>query len=140
MKSRRTLLLENLALRHQLLVLRRRWLQRRADSGSCPAVSNRWLATLMIGLAAAGHQGWAANLFALAADLFPKPAAASVVGFGGMFGSIASMLFAQSAGLILQRTGNYWSLFFIAGCAYLLALAVMHALILYASPAELRSA
>lgn len=45
-----------------------------------------------------------------------------------MFGSIAAMVFSPSAGFILQTTGSYWSLFAVAGSAYLLALAVMHAL------------
>jgi hypothetical protein len=36
--------------------------------------SNLWMATVLIGLAASAHQGWAANLFALASDLFPKQA------------------------------------------------------------------
>jgi MFS transporter, ACS family, hexuronate transporter len=91
--------------------------------------SNLWLATLLIGLAASAHQGWAANLFALASDLFPKQAVASVVGIGGMFGSLTAMAFSQSAGVILQTTGSYWSLFLIASSAYLIALALMHAVL-----------
>jgi len=90
--------------------------------------SNLWVATLLIGLAASAHQGWAANLFALASDLFPKSAVASVVGLGGMFGSLTAMAFSQTAGFVLEATGSYWSLFLIASTAYLLALAVMHAL------------
>ncbi len=99
--------------------------------------SNLWVATFLIGLAASAHQGWAANLFTLVSDLFPKQAVASVVGIGGMFGSIAAMVFAQSAGYILQTTGSYWTLFLIAGGAYLLALAIMHVLIPDMKPAEL---
>ncbi len=92
-------------------------------------VSHLWVATLLIGLAASAHQGWAANLFALASDLFPKSAVASVVGLGGMFGSLAAMAFAQAAGFILEATGSYWSLFLISGSAYLVALAGMHAVL-----------
>jgi ACS family hexuronate transporter-like MFS transporter len=91
--------------------------------------SNLWLATVLIGLAASAHQGWAANLFALASDLFPKQAVASVVGVGGMFGSLTAMAFSQSAGIILQTTGSYWSLFLIASSAYLVALGLMHAVL-----------
>ena len=54
---------------------------------------------------------------------------ASVVGLGGMFGALTGMLFAESAGFILQTTGSYWSLFLIAACAYPTALAVMHFLL-----------
>jgi ACS family hexuronate transporter-like MFS transporter len=94
-----------------------------------PRASHLWVATLLVGLAASAHQGWAANLFTLVSDLFPKKAIASVVGLGLMFGSLASMVFAQSAGFILQTTGSYWSLFAIAGSAYLVALGLMHAVL-----------
>ncbi len=90
--------------------------------------SNLWLATFLIGLAASAHQGWAANLFTLVSDLFPREAVASVVGLGGMFGSLTAMAFSQSAGYILQTTGSYWTLFIIAGTAYPVALALMQLL------------
>ncbi len=88
--------------------------------------SNLWTATLLIGLAASAHQGWAANLFALASDLFPTQAVASVVGLGGMAGALTAMAFSESAGFILEKTGSYWSLFAIAPSAYLTALAIIH--------------
>ncbi len=93
-----------------------------------PGAHNVWLATGLIGLATAAHAGWAANLFTMVSDMFPKQAVASVVGLGGLFSSGTAMLFSESVGFILQTTGSYWSLFLIAGLAYLLALAVMHAL------------
>src|SRR5229473_1553227 len=37
-------------------------------------ISGLWPATLLIGLAAAGHQGFSANLFTLTSDLFPSRA------------------------------------------------------------------
>lgn len=101
-------------------------------------VSHLWVATILIGLAASAHQGWAANLFTLVSDLFPKQAVASVVGLGGMFGSIAAMVFSQSAGFILQTTGSYWTLFILAGSAYVIALIIMHALVPNMQPAEVR--
>jgi len=88
--------------------------------------SDLWVATLLVGLAASAHQGWAANLFTLVSDMFPKPAVASVVGLGAMFGSLTAMLFSQSAGFILETTGSYWSLFAVSGGAYLAALALTH--------------
>src|SRR2546421_9328621 len=47
---------------------------------------NMWEAVLLIGLAAAGHQGFSANLFTLTSDIFPAQAVGSVVGIGGMAG------------------------------------------------------
>jgi ACS family hexuronate transporter-like MFS transporter len=102
-----------------------------------PHASNLWEAALLIGLATSAHQGWAANIFTLVSDMFPKQAVASVVGLGGMFGSVASMLFAKSAGYFLERTGSYWSLFLMASSAYLLALAIVQILIPNTTPVVL---
>ncbi|MDP9174267.1 MAG: MFS transporter [Planctomycetota bacterium] len=98
-----------------------------------------WLAIALISCAAAAHQGWSANLFALASDLFPRQAVASVVGIGGMGGALAAMAFSESAGLILDKTGSYWSLFVMAGCAYLSALAIIHVLLPRLTPAFLNA-
>jgi ACS family hexuronate transporter-like MFS transporter len=101
--------------------------------------SHLWVAIGLIAVAAAAHQGWAANLFALASDLFPKQAVASVVGLGGMVAAMAAMAFSESAGFILETTGSYWSLFVIAGFTYVAALAVIHLLVPRLTPAALSS-
>lgn len=102
--------------------------------------SNQWVATVLIGLAASAHQGWAANLFTLVSDLFPRQAVASVVGLGGMFGSIAAMGFSHSIGQILATTGSYWILFIMAGSAYLVALGIIQLLIPNMTPAAVGTA
>ena len=88
-----------------------------------------WWAVLLIGLAAASHQSWSANLFTIVSDMFPKKAVGSVVGLGGMAGAIGGMLIATSAGFILQFTGSYLSLFIVAGSVYLLALLIIQLLV-----------
>jgi ACS family hexuronate transporter-like MFS transporter len=95
-----------------------------------------WEAVLLIGLAAAAHQGFSANLFTISTDLFPRPAIASVVGIGGMAGAIGGMLIAKIVGYILQWTGSYLVPFLIAGSAYLVALAFLHFLLPRLQPAE----
>src|SRR4029079_10685153 len=50
--------------------------------------SNLWVAVILIGLAAAAHQGWSANIFTIASDTFPRHALGSVVGLGGMAGAV----------------------------------------------------
>jgi ACS family hexuronate transporter-like MFS transporter len=95
-------------------------------AGNAP---NLWVATLLIGLAAAAHQGWSANLYTLVSDMFPKESVASVVGLGTMFGAVAAIGFAQLTGKVLEKTGEYWSLFAIAGLAYLVALGVIQVLV-----------
>ena len=101
-------------------------------------VESLWSAVLLIGLAAAAHQGFSANLFTLPSDMFPAKAVGSVVGIGGMAGAIGGMLIAEIVGHILQWTGSYMIPFLIAGSAYLLAVAVIHALAPELQPARLR--
>jgi MFS transporter, ACS family, aldohexuronate transporter len=87
-----------------------------------------WGAVLLIGLAAAAHQGFSANLFTLSSDLFPAQAVGSVVGIGGMAGAVGGMLIAKLVGYTLQWTGSYMVPFLIAGSAYLVALGIMQIL------------
>lgn len=97
------------------------------------------MAVLLIGLAAAAHQGWSANIFTLVSDMFPKRAVGSVVGFGGMFGAIGGMVIAKVVGYILEWTGSYVPIFIMAASAYLVALLVIHLLVPKMTPAEIES-
>jgi ACS family hexuronate transporter-like MFS transporter len=91
---------------------------------------NMWLAVALVSVAAAGHQGWSANLFTLASDMFPRGAVGSVVGFGGMGGAIGGMLVAPAVGYWLDWShGAYGPLFVVAGSMYLLALGLIHLLV-----------
>lgn len=94
-----------------------------------------WAAVFLIGLAGAAHQAWSANLFTTVSDIFPKNAVASVVGIGGMAGSIGGMLFPPFAGALLDHfethggaAAGYAILFSICAFAYLVAFALNHAL------------
>jgi ACS family hexuronate transporter-like MFS transporter len=97
-----------------------------------------WTAIALISVAAGAHQGWSANLFTTSSDMFPRSAVGSVVGIGGMAGSVGSALFAFFAGHILQLTHSYASLFSIAAGAYLLALVILCMLAPGLRKAELR--
>jgi ACS family hexuronate transporter-like MFS transporter len=103
-------------------------------------VESTWSAVLLIGLAAACHQGFSANLFTLTSDMFPARAVGSVVGIGGMAGAIGGFFIATVVGHVLQWTGSYMIPFVIAGAAYLLALAVIHILSPRLEPAKLDGA
>jgi ACS family hexuronate transporter-like MFS transporter len=100
-------------------------------------VSNMWTAVWLVGLAAAAHQGWSANLFTTASDMFPKKAVGSMVGLGGMAGALGAMGILKLTGVVLEATGSYTTLFVIAGSAYLVALAALHALVPRLAPARL---
>ena len=100
-------------------------------------VESTWSAVLLIGLAAACHQGFSANLYTITSDMFPSRAVGSVVGFGGMAGAIGGLFIATVVGHVLQWTGSYMVPFFIAGSAYLLALALIHVLAPRLEPARI---
>lgn len=91
----------------------------------------------LIGLAAAGHQGFSANLFTLSSDLFPRSAVGSVVGLGGLAGAVSGMVASTFIGHLLQSTGSYVPLLMAAGSAYLVALAVIQWLAPRLEPAQL---
>jgi MFS transporter, ACS family, hexuronate transporter len=95
--------------------------------------TNKWQAVALISLAAAAHQAWSANIFTTASDMFPKKALSSVVGIGGMAGSVGGILFPIFIGWVLDKYKllgdiniGYNIIFVICGCAYLLAWGVMH--------------
>ena len=94
-----------------------------------PQVSDLWSAVLLIGLAASAHQGFSANLYTLVSDTMPRASVSSVVGLGGMAGSIGGMFIAKLTGYVLEWTGQYLILFVIASSAYLLALLIIQLLV-----------
>lgn len=102
--------------------------------------SNLWVAVCLIGMAAAAHQGWSANIYTIASDTFPRCAVGSVVGIGGMAGAVGGMLISLVVGKILEKTGSYVPVFIIAASAYLLALLVIHLLAPRLEPARLEQA
>jgi ACS family hexuronate transporter-like MFS transporter len=98
---------------------------------------HEWTAVLLVGIAAAAHQGWSANVFTLASDMFPRHAVGSVVGFAGMWGAFGGMFIAKLTGYILQTTGSYVPVFTIAASAYLVAIVVIHLLVPRLEPVTL---
>jgi ACS family hexuronate transporter-like MFS transporter len=96
---------------------------------------NMWLAVITIGLAAAAHQAWSANIFTTVSDMFPKKTIGSVTGIGGMFGALGGIVIATAAPKLLEHykaMGNqqqgYFIMFTICGSAYLTAWVLMYIL------------
>ncbi len=93
-----------------------------------PVTAHMWAAVGVIGLAAAAHQGFSANLYTLASDMFPRRAVGSVVGIGGTAGAIGGILMQAASGRIKDLTGSYLTMFVIASLVYLLAVLFLHLL------------
>ena len=79
-------------------------------------------AAAVLALAAAGHQGWSANLLTSVTDMFPPRAVGSVIGLGGAAGALGGVVIAKLAGEVLGRTGGYTPLMIVASLAYVVAL------------------
>lgn len=92
------------------------------------SVPNLWVSVLIIGIAAAAHQGFSANLYTLPSDTFPRFAVGAVIGIGGTVGAIGGALMSKYAGDVLDRLGTYTPLFVVAGAAYFLAVLSVHLL------------
>jgi MFS transporter, ACS family, hexuronate transporter len=102
-----------------------------------------WVAVCIISLATAAHQAWSTNIFTIVSDIVPKKVVSSVVGIGGVSGSIASTLFPILVGSLLayyKNRGNisagYNILFIICGCTYFLAWLIIQLLTKRLKPFE----
>jgi len=95
-----------------------------------------WVPVLLIGIGASAHQAWSANLFTTVSDMFPQRSVASVVGIGGMAGGIGGVALSKLGGWLFDYYGalgqigtGYMIMFTICAVAYLVAWAIMKALV-----------
>jgi ACS family hexuronate transporter-like MFS transporter len=99
-----------------------------------------WTAVLIVGVAAAAHQAWSANVYTLASDMFPKFAVGSVVGIGAFGGAMGGVVFQRITGRVLQANGSdYTPIFMVCGLAYVMAWAIIHLLAPRLEPARLEA-
>ena len=115
--------------------------------------NSAWIPAILIGLAAAGHQAWSANLFSTIGDMFPKSAIATVTGIGAMAGGVGSMFIQKIAGRLFTysesmgdaftfmgfsgKPAGYFIMFCFCGVAYLIAWSIMKSLVPKYKPIEL---
>jgi len=102
-----------------------------------------WFPVVIIGIAAAAHQSWSANILSTVGDMFPKSAIATVTGIGGMAGGVSSFLINLLSGRFfdyaeihhLQLFGfegieaGYMVVFSICSVAYLIGWVIMKLLV-----------
>lgn len=102
-----------------------------------------WFPVVIIGIMAAAHQSWSANVFTVISDMFPKHVIASVTGAAGLASGLGSFSSNYGAGQLFvyaERVGlhflgfegknaGYMIVFFIAGFAYLLSWVIMKILV-----------
>ena len=83
-----------------------------------PHLHALWPTVLVAGLALAGHQGFATNVFSLAVTAFPANRVGSVVGFAAFCGNVSGALALQLAGWLLTTRGSLDLMFIECGLAY----------------------
>ena len=109
-----------------------------------------WFPAILIGLAAAGHQAWSANIFSTVGDMFPKSTIASVTGMGAMAGGFGSFIIQKGAGKLFTyaetqgqafsflgyagKPAGYMIVFCFCAVAYLIAWCIMKTLVPRYSP------
>lgn len=91
-------------------------------------VKNPIIAIALVSLATSAHQGWSANLYTTASDVFPTSAVASVIGIGASAGGFGGFLFsAIIPGFIITYFG-YMPVFMLMGILHPLAWLSVHLL------------
>jgi ACS family hexuronate transporter-like MFS transporter len=95
-----------------------------------------WSAVFLLGLAAAAHQAWSANILTTPSDMFPKKVVGSITSIGTMGGYTAVSLFQLLTGAVIAsfRTNGdvetgYLIMFIICAASYPIALFLFHLLV-----------
>ena len=102
-----------------------------------------WWPILIIGLVAAAHQSWSANMYSLAGDIFPRNTVATITGMTGMAGGLSSFIINMVSGRLFDyaeatqmaflgfegKEAGYFIVFCYCAVAYLLGWTVMKVLV-----------
>ncbi len=102
-----------------------------------------WYPVVLIGLMAAAHQSWSANVYNVVSDMFPKSVVATVTGAAGLASGLGSLCFNKGAGHLFtyaEETGmqflgfsganaGYMIVFMVAAFAYLISWCLMKLLV-----------
>lgn len=74
-----------------------------------------WFFVIIIGILAASHQSWSANLFSMVGDYFPKNSIATVTGIIGCAGGLSSYIIMKYSGSLFSYAENMREQFAFAG-------------------------
>ncbi len=102
-----------------------------------------WWPVVIIGIMAAAHQSWSANVYNVVSDMFPKAVVATVTGAAGLASGLGSFMSNKGAGLLFVyaddvkmhflgfdgKEAGYMIVFLIAAAAYLVSWCVMKLLV-----------
>lgn len=98
-----------------------------------PSIGSLWIVIAIISLACFAHQGWAANIYTVVSDNYPKSQVATMTALAGFSGSIGGMIAAVLVGRILEFTGSYYAVFMSAAMTYVVAWLLLRLCVRYKS-------
>ncbi|MCD8305081.1 MAG: MFS transporter [Prevotella sp.] len=102
-----------------------------------------WYPVVIIGIMAAAHQSWSANVYNVVSDMFPKAVVATVTGAAGLASGLGSFMSNKGAGVLFVyaedadlhflsfegKEAGYMIVFLIASVAYLVSWGIMKLLV-----------
>ena len=102
-----------------------------------------WFPVIIIGIMAAAHQSWSANVFNVVSDMFPKSVVATVTGAAGLASGLGSFTSNYGAGCLFTYAGEtgmqflgfegkqagYMIVFMLASVAYMFSWVIMKVLV-----------
>lgn len=88
-----------------------------------------WGGAAFLGLALFAHQGFSANVFGMAADLFPPSRVGTAIGTAAFAGNLSGMAMIEAAGWSLDRGFGYAPLLIVCGGSYVVGLALVQLLV-----------
>lgn len=102
-----------------------------------------WFPVVIIGIMAAAHQSWSANVYNVVSDMFPKSVVATVTGAAGLASGLGSFMSNYGAGQLFDyaassnmqflgfegKNAGYMVVFIFAGLAYLISWCLMKLLV-----------
>ncbi|MBD5224548.1 MAG: MFS transporter [Bacteroidales bacterium] len=102
-----------------------------------------WYPVVIIGVVAAAHQSWSANVYNVVSDMFPKSVVATVIGAAGLASGLGSFMSNYGAGQLFDyaartnmqflgfegKNAGYMIIFLCVGVAYLFSWCMMKLLV-----------
>ena len=96
-----------------------------------PSINTLWIVIGIISLACFAHQGWAANIYTVVSDNYPKSQVATMTAIAGFSGSMGGIIAASAVGLILEMTNSYYAVFMVAATTYVIAWLLLRLFVRY---------
>ena len=90
-----------------------------------PQVDALWACVALVGIALAGHQGFATNVYGMAAAAFPAQKVATAIGIAAFAGNVGGAIALLLAGVWMEQHGDMTVMLIQCGLAYVACCGVL---------------